>query len=59
MESMKHNENYIPVVDGKILTMPQGGPIQYGSKLQAEVHARRYKNGYTGGAYLRDAEDVL
>ena len=60
MEAVQHKENWIPMIsEGVILTMPQGGAIQYGSKLQAEVHARQYNRGWRGGAIPAQIEDVI
>lgn len=59
IKSIEHNGSFIPVVDGMLLTMPQGGAIKYSTKLQAENHSRRYGDGYTGGAFKANKEDVI
>ena len=59
VESIENNGSYIPVVDGKLLTMPQGGAIRYRTAFEAEHHARQFKRGYVGGAFRSSIDDVI
>ena len=59
-KSIEYNDNYIPQTkEGYILIMPQGGPIQYRSKFEAERHTTLFLNGYTGGVFERKIEDAI
>lgn len=50
---------YVPMLDnGKVLTMPQGGPIQYRIQVEAERHADLFQKGYTDHAVPRDACEI-
>lgn len=58
--AVSHQGMFIPQVgDGIILTMPQGGPIQYKDKSSAVHHADCYLKGHQGGAYPALKEDVI
>lgn len=60
MKAIEHKGMFIPQLEsGLILTMPQGGPIQYRNKFEAERHSDLFQNGYTGGAVARSVEETL